>query len=92
MCIYTNLSPVLLFKLAEVSPGVSQIRIDFYGSLEPLSSLTDLPLGPKQPVAERGREGERERGREGGGGGMMMDRGGSEERCSDAKETRSATC
>ena len=50
---------MLLFKLVEVGPGVSQIRVDFNGSLKPLSSLTDLPLSPKQPVAERERERER---------------------------------
>ena len=61
---------MLLFKLVEVGPGVSQIRVDFNGSLKPLSSLTDLPLSPKQPVAERERERER------GGGDMMMDQGG----------------
>ena len=61
---------MLLFKLVEVGPGVSQIRVDFNGSLKPLSSLTDLPLSPKQPVAERERERERERGD------MMMDQGG----------------
>ena len=52
-----DLSSVLLLKLEEISPGVSEVRVDLDGPLEPFPPLTYLPLRPEQPVSEGEGEG-----------------------------------
>ena len=49
---HTHLCSILFFKLVKVSPSVSKVRINLDGSLEPLSTLVDLPLRPEQPECE----------------------------------------
>ena len=58
MYMYMYLGAVLLFKLVEVGPGVSQVRVYLDGSLEPLASLANLTLCPEE-AAEGVGEGEK---------------------------------
>ena len=47
---HSYLSSMLQFKLVKIRPCVTQIRLNLDGTLEPLASLGDLPLCPKQPI------------------------------------------
>lgn len=42
-----HLGPMLQLKLIEIGPSITQIGLNLDCSLEPLSSLGGLPLGPE---------------------------------------------
>ena len=75
---------MLLLKLVEVGPSVSEVRVYLDGPLEPLATFAHLSLRPEQSEREGGRgrggEGGREGGREEGEGGRKGGREGGGEK------------
>ena len=49
---YPYCSSVRQFKLVEIRPGVSQVRIYFHSAEKPFSRLVHFPFSPKQPGSE----------------------------------------